>query len=90
MISLTGNSDQVKVGAAILPETISEGAGSARDVEGSARRARISAPPIPPPYCASDCGRGYPEQIRTCVAGLSHYVARLVGMSSLMDGLQER
>ncbi|MGY3698869.1 MULTISPECIES: hypothetical protein [Bradyrhizobium] len=33
MISLTGNSDQVKVGAAILPETISEGAGSARDVE---------------------------------------------------------
>ncbi|MGY3613842.1 hypothetical protein [Bradyrhizobium sp. USDA 10063] len=32
MISLTGNSDQAKVAAAILPETISGGVGPVRDI----------------------------------------------------------
>lgn len=38
-------------------------------------RRRASVPPIPL-YCGSDCGRGYPEQIRTSVADLSRFVAR--------------
>ncbi|ESX98402.1 hypothetical protein X753_31215 [Mesorhizobium sp. LNJC399B00] len=91
MIRLTGNSDQVKVAAAMLPETIFGAVGACRalweDVAPRKSFVTVSARHI----TQATVGAVTPEQIRTSVISLGRYVPRRLGraLPGLLGGLLE-
>ncbi|RWP55876.1 MAG: hypothetical protein E5V60_00140 [Mesorhizobium sp.] len=91
MITLTGNSDEVKVAAAMLPETIFGPVGACRALWENLVQRKSFVTVNARHVAQAIVGAVTPEQIRTSVISLGRYVARrrgreLPSLGELLEG----